>query len=1203
MRRTVHLTLFCLALATVQAQPTQHLWLLGNTADIPPGSPYWSQLRQELEQATKPVYLLIAGDIIPDCNGKEPPEAPIEALLGLARGLEGVQMGMLPGDRDWANSGADGWDCVRAMEKYVQQRAPKNVDWLIGDGCPGPEMVEIGDNILLLALNTQWWNHPHRRPIPADAVCEEIVEAAIREEIEDAIKENQKRNVVLAGHFPPYSLGKYGGFFPLSAHLLPPVAGGIYAAFHENVGSSRDIANERFEKLSDYLLGLAREYENILFLSGHEPNQQVLSYYGNYLVNSGAPLAASYVARNRLARLAEGRPGLIQLHYETNGAVNFTFLHYTGDGFAADEAGALYRSPCVPGKPDVPVNQAKVPCLQPGREEDAAPGDEQPDSARIAAGAHYAAGALHRLFFGPHYRSSWAAPVMAPVLRLDTAYGGLEVLERGGGRQTISLKMQTKDGRQYVFRSVDKDPVSALSYTLRRTIAAAITRDQTSSQQPYGALAVAPMLQKLGILHASPRLYVMPDDPRLGQFRSTFANMLGMVEERPANGGKGPLPFGNADKIYKSYDLFHEMYESPDIRLDTREFARARMFDILIGDWSKHEDNWKWAGFQQGQGIRVRPIPRDRDHAFSNLDGFLPWLAERQWAVPNLEHFGYKIKSVRSLTYQARHMDRFLSAGLTREDWLRAAREVQQALPPEEIERAIRQMPRENFELSGKVIATKLAQRRQDLETYADRFYRLLARYVDVPGTNRKEYFHILRQADGSSLVEIRQQKDSSLTYRRLFLPGETREVRLYGLHGGDHFLVEGQAEKAIRLRLVGGAGEDEIIDRSEVKKGGRRTLVYEKNKDAGISLGSEGRLIDSWNEELYYYDRTAFAYNTYFPLALISFNTFNGLVLNGGVTFTRRNFNKRDFSARHKFGFQAGTLNNFSLSYDGQVRHVIRKWDLLLHATWAQPDNFNYFFGIGNGISYDEGLFRDDYYLVRLNRIEGRIGLQRQFWKRSLASLTVGYSQNDAPLKANTILADSAGIFGAGQLGIANAVAAIEADLRDHRVFPTRGYRLRAAQEVGLIDGGQNYGVTDLFIEYFLSPRLYGLTLGLRAGYGNSFGDVPFYKLPQLGQQQGLRGFQRNRFAGDSRVYFNSELRIPIAKLETAVVPLDIGLIGFYDMGKIIQKGQTEEDWQLSYGGGFYLIPFSRSYTLSVLAGASREETAVVSLALGTNF
>ena len=28
------------------------------------------------------------------------------------------------------------------------------------------------------------------------------------------------------------------------------------------------------------------------------------------------------------------------------------------------------------------------------------------------------------------------------------------------------------------------------------------------------------------------------------------------------------------------------------------EFVRARVFDLWIGDWSKHEDNWKWAGYK-----------------------------------------------------------------------------------------------------------------------------------------------------------------------------------------------------------------------------------------------------------------------------------------------------------------------------------------------------------------------------------------------------------------------------------------------------------------------------------------------------------------------------------------------------------------------------------------------------------------------------
>ena len=45
MRQTLNLTLLFFTLAIAQAQPTQHIWLIGNTADIPPGSPYWVLLR------------------------------------------------------------------------------------------------------------------------------------------------------------------------------------------------------------------------------------------------------------------------------------------------------------------------------------------------------------------------------------------------------------------------------------------------------------------------------------------------------------------------------------------------------------------------------------------------------------------------------------------------------------------------------------------------------------------------------------------------------------------------------------------------------------------------------------------------------------------------------------------------------------------------------------------------------------------------------------------------------------------------------------------------------------------------------------------------------------------------------------------------------------------------------------------------------
>jgi hypothetical protein len=54
--------------------------------------------------------------------------------------------------------------------------------------------------------------------------------------------------------------------------------------------------------------------------------------------------------------------------------------------------------------------------------------------------------------------------------------------------------------------------------------------------------------------------------------------------------------------------------------------------------------------------------------------------------------------------------------------------------------------------------------------------------------------------------------------YHRLFDTDETREVRLY-LHGGDDkVLVSGDVEESLTLRIVGGKGDDELIDESHVR-------------------------------------------------------------------------------------------------------------------------------------------------------------------------------------------------------------------------------------------------------------------------------------------------------------------------------------------------------------------------------------------------
>src|SRR5207245_11414819 len=90
---------------------------------------------------------------------------------------------------------------------------------------------------------------------------------------------------------------------------------------------------------------------------------------------------------------------------------------------------------------------------------------------KVAAGAHYQAGGLHRFFFGDDYRDLWAMPVDLPVLDLQHYAGGLKPVKRVGGQETKGLAMKGADGRDYTFRGLDKDPSEILPPELRETVA------------------------------------------------------------------------------------------------------------------------------------------------------------------------------------------------------------------------------------------------------------------------------------------------------------------------------------------------------------------------------------------------------------------------------------------------------------------------------------------------------------------------------------------------------------------------------------------------------------------------------------------------------------------------------------------------------------------------------------------------------------
>ncbi len=83
------------------------------------------------------------------------------------------------------------------------------------------------------------------------------------------------------------------------------------------------------------------------------------------------------------------------------------------------------------------------------------------------------------------------------------------------------------------------------------------------------------------------------------------------------------------------------------------------------------------------------------------------------------------------------------------------AENLKAAITDEVIDKAINDMPAQIAAISGNEIKSKLKARRDKLEKYADEYYSILARKVDIVGTEKDDFFRVERINDSETRVTI----------------------------------------------------------------------------------------------------------------------------------------------------------------------------------------------------------------------------------------------------------------------------------------------------------------------------------------------------------------------------------------------------------------------------------------------------------------
>ena len=337
------------------------------------------------------------------------------------------------------------------------------------------------------------------------------------------------------------------------------------------------------------------------------------------------------------------------------------------------------------------------------------------DTVTVVATNLYQSNSLKRFMQGVNYREAWKAPVEAEIFLLDS----FKIKKEGGGNQTKSLKIFGPDQVLYTLRSINKDPgplIPEVAYTLGLEN---IVVDGVSAQHPYGAVLAAALSDAAGILHTHPKIVYVPKHNALGEYSEEYGDRLFLLEYE-TEGEENWTNFSNVKEIVET-DKLQEMKAElgENLQVDLRRLVRARLFDLLIGDWDRHSKQWGWVLQKKGEKLVAIPLPGDRDNAFFRIDGVIPTILTNHMVQPMVRPFEEDIDHIPGYVYP---FDLYFLKNVPENIFLEEAGFLQEQLTDEQIENAFQKWPKSLVKLNGKEISTKLKQRRDKLQEYALEF-------------------------------------------------------------------------------------------------------------------------------------------------------------------------------------------------------------------------------------------------------------------------------------------------------------------------------------------------------------------------------------------------------------------------------------------------------------------------------------------------
>ncbi len=1087
----------------------------------------------------------------------------------------------VPGNHDWDKSGPNGLAKIQAQGDYLASFNDPLLKLIPANGCPDPVAIRLTDKLTIIAYDSEWWLFPYNKDNPA-ADCDCSTKDEVVSKMADLMEQNRDKIIILASHHPFQSYGAHAGYFTWRNHLLPltllnknlviplPVIGSIYPLLRSTLLSPEDLNHPSYKDMMKQVNSVFGKKPNVIYVAGHEHGLQLIKGEQLQIVSgAGSKMTPNKKGKNSLFN--EMSQGYVVADQLLNNDMRYEYYVYADSGvkkvFSYTQT---YREIMAKQQSEYKVIKA--------------------DSISVKVHPSYdSVGKVHRFLFGENYRKDYAMETKFPVLRISQLKGGLKPTQLGGGNQSKSLRLEDKNGKEWVLRSIEKYPEVLLPQGLRETFARDIIKDNMSAQHPFGALVVPTLAIAVDVPHSTPIIGWVSPDPSLGEYSNTFANTLCLFEERE--------PIGNSDNTTK---MFKKLDDDNDNTYDSQLMLRARALDVMVGDWDRHEDQWRFKPEKTEKGTKYLAVPRDRDQVFYSSDGFIQRYAQSASLLPMMQGYERNIKDINWFLWEGRAMNSRLLSQFTEEEWDKVILDFCAKLTDDVLEKALKHLPEPNYSLRHDQFLKQLKERRAALPKLMNEYYHFFNRIVDIQASNKNERVLITDSADQHLKIQVNKiSKDGDIKeeiFSRNFDPKITKEIRLYLKDGNDSVYINNKTSD-IKLRIIAGADKKYY----DVPNSSRSIQLFGRNNGNSKFAGNdEDRLRKKMSTDT---SNVSYLGKDMYSRAGLNlsygYNNDDGILLGLNYKVTNPGFRKQPYGNSQYFSFlHSFATTAFRFNYRGDWLNLFGKADLTLKADAYAPDNTQNFFGVGNETLYDKNN-KIRYYRTRFNIYQIESTLR---WRHPKSTFSIGPSfqlyKYDGEDNAGRFITNNLQLHSYDSLTIsknkflAGVVINFINNTRDNEILPTLGSYVDFKWSIykNLNQYANSFGqFTGSIALYKNLDGRARFVLAERFGGGITVGKPAFYQNLFLGGQGNLLGYRQFRFAGQHSFYNNVELRAKLGDFVSYVLPGQLGLMGFYDIGRVWGNNEKSDVWHQGVGGGVYFSPASLTIFRAVM-GYSKE-------------